>query len=470
MSRRAVVIALDAAEPALVRMLIDRGRMPNLARLLEKGSWSDVTSPADIGSGAVWPAFVTGLSAAEHGIHSEWSWDAESMSLWRTPVAGLVPFWMALADSKRSIGIVDVPFAPFLGLANGFELAEWGAHDRIEGRTQISAGLELPPHPFSSDDEFAAGAAQLAAHCRDGARLRGRVVADLLSRHPCDLAIVAFTEIHHASHALWDTLSAGHRAAGAESADTFVDLDDGSPLVELFRVVDEQIGEIARAGGDAALVVLSLHGMRATTGRPELLEHFLVEAGYARGADFKSQTMRQRAISLLATAKRLAPASVKRLYYRTLPPSATARLAQPTMLPSYDWSQTRAFSLPSDQHGWIRINLRSREAKGIVDASDYIAFREELRSRLLAMTDAEGAPLVAEVIATAVDPGSARTLRLPDLVVHWTAAAERPPYASRSTRKLQTGQHAPRGFAIAQGLTLPPSVDATDFSRILGSR
>src|SRR5256885_8916367 len=58
------------------------------------------------------------------------------------------------------------------------------------------------------------------------------------------------------------------------------------------------------------------------------------------------------------------------IYYDALRPSATRYLARPTMLPAYDWARTRAFSLPTDQHGWIRINLRGRERAGIVLRSE----------------------------------------------------------------------------------------------------
>jgi predicted AlkP superfamily phosphohydrolase/phosphomutase len=71
------------------------------------------------------------------------------------------------------------------------------------------------------------------------------------------------------------------------------------------------------------------------------------------------------------------------------------------MLPSYDWSQTRVFSLPSDQHGWIRVNLKGREAKGIVAVEQYDELCSQLEKGLRSLTTPEGKPLVCEVIRTA---------------------------------------------------------------------
>ena len=56
---RLLAIAIDAAEPSYVRHLIDEGEMPALASLLRAGTWLRVKSPAYVGSGAVWPTFIS---------------------------------------------------------------------------------------------------------------------------------------------------------------------------------------------------------------------------------------------------------------------------------------------------------------------------------------------------------------------------------------------------------------------------
>jgi hypothetical protein len=55
------------------------------------------------------------------------------------------------------------------------------------------------------------------------------------------------------------------------------------------------------------------------------------------------------------------------------------KLAQQTMLPAYDLNQTRAFALPTDQHGWIRINLAERESKGCITPEQYEEIWRELQ-------------------------------------------------------------------------------------------
>ncbi len=80
---RVLAIGLDAAEPALIRRMIARDEMPALKSLLAEGRWMRIQSPAHIGSGSVWPTFMTGKEPSAHGVYGEWCWQAETMSLFR---------------------------------------------------------------------------------------------------------------------------------------------------------------------------------------------------------------------------------------------------------------------------------------------------------------------------------------------------------------------------------------------------
>lgn len=152
---RVLAIALDAAEPTLVRQLIDAGELPAFKKLLAQGSWIKVKSSAEIGSGAVWPSFITGTDPAEHGIYGEWCWRPETMSLSRYHGRHLNAFWKKMVAEDASVGLLDVPFAPFLGLSSGFEISEWGAHDTVEGRTSVSPAAvaaivdQIGSHPYT---------------------------------------------------------------------------------------------------------------------------------------------------------------------------------------------------------------------------------------------------------------------------------------------------------------------------------
>ena len=487
--RYVLAVGIDAAEPSLVRELMARGEMPALKSLADEGAWLRVESPARVGSGSVWPTFITGAGPSEHGAYGEWCWRPASMGLERYRGRGLKPFWEAPAREGLTVGVFDVPFMPLLGLSEGFEISEWGAHDVLEGRLDFSpAALAplltngAPRHPLALDRLDAAGAndyeslERIAAGCLEGAKMRGALAERLIRETRPRLAVVAFTEVHHASHYLWHTLAPGHPVYGEGP----VRRRGVTPTLEdVYREVDRQVARLVAASPEgAAVLVFSLHGMRPTRGITSFLAPLLCEAGFARPADWRTQTWRERAVSGLAALKRNMPAPVKRLYYRTLPQTATQRLAQPTMMPAYDWARTRAFALPTDQHGWVRVNLEGREARGVVPPEQYDATCREVESMLRGLVTEDGRPLVREVFRTAGRVEEASTLSLPDIVVHWDDAAYETPlrirgsYVEATPAGLKfTGQHALEGFCVtnARGSFAGEAVHAEDLHRhILG--
>jgi predicted AlkP superfamily phosphohydrolase/phosphomutase len=486
--KRVLAIGLDAAEPALVRQLIEEGALPTLKRLLEAGSWSRVESPAMIGSGTVWPTFFTGNEPAAHGIYSDWCWQPQGMRLARYDGSHLVPFWKQLANEGLTVGVLDVPFAPLVGLITGFEITEWGAHDAFEGQMNFAPNeiaelvtKKVPPHPFASNERGATahrdveGLKKLGAECLAGARLRGEIAELLITERETDLSIIVFPEIHHAAHRLWHTVAADHPLY---TGDEFQAARTLSPSpANVLREVDSQIARLIEAvGDDAAVMVFSLHGMRPVRGLPAFLATLLEEAGMSRVDDWSGLSWKGRTQSLIAAIKSRVPQGLKGLYHKNVPQRIAYKLAQPTMIPAYDWNQTRAFALPTDQHGWIRINLAGRESKGSVPPGRYEETCLEIEEALNAVVTEEGRPLVHGVMRTAKTVEEALQGRLPDLVVHWHDAAFELPLRIRGrlleahpAASGQTGQHAPEGFCIWKGAATaaPETISATALHHLL---
>jgi len=486
-----LAIGIDSAESTLVRQLIDQGELPALRSLLAAGRWLEVRSPSTIGSGAVWPTFLTGEEPATHGIYSEWKWLPETMSLRRYEGHHLTPFWKRWVEQGVSVGVFDVPFAPPVGVTKGFEVCEWWAHDSTAAglhanpeqvRTLVT---EAPSHPLSSNRFFTStpegksNLQELAASCSEGARLRATLVQHLIRQTNPQVTLVVFPELHHAGHQLWHTVTPEHWVYnGLESN------GDGphrvSLLRDVYRSVDQQIGALVdsvRSG--TTVMVFALHGMRPALGFPAFLGPLLCERGFSLMESWRSQSWNKRALSLFAATKRHAPAGLKKLYYQVTPITATYKLARPTMLPSYDWSKTRAFSLPTDQYGWIRINLIGRESHGIVAPEEYDKLCTELEQMLLSLASEDGELLVQDVKRTAADAAAARANPLPDLVVHWRDAAFSSSLKLKGSKvqaqmvsQKSTGQHKTPGFCIYRGdreWGRGDVIDAKDLSRLMAA-
>jgi hypothetical protein len=219
--------------------------------------------------------------------------------------------------------------------------------------------------------------------------------------------------------------------------------------------------------------------MRAATGIAAHLGPLLCERGFARPASWSTQSWRERASAAFAAVKRASPPRLKRVYYRSVAPGTARRLARSTMLPPYVWPETRAFALPSDQHGWVRINLQGREAQGSVPPGDFEATLSEVEAFCQSLEDETGRPLVGRVIRTVDGTREAASSLLPDLVVHWTDAALASPLRVKGSQltfspigQKFTGQHALDGFCLSRGTDLllaGDTVKASDLGGIIAA-
>ena len=65
---RVLVLGLDGLDHGLVRKMLLRGELPNLARLARQGGFASLETTAPPQSPTAWSSFITGLSPGHHGV------------------------------------------------------------------------------------------------------------------------------------------------------------------------------------------------------------------------------------------------------------------------------------------------------------------------------------------------------------------------------------------------------------------
>jgi predicted AlkP superfamily phosphohydrolase/phosphomutase len=66
--RKVIVIGLDGLEPGIVEAMLERGELPNLARIRAMGSYSRLQTTYPAQTPVAWSSFVTGTNPGGHGI------------------------------------------------------------------------------------------------------------------------------------------------------------------------------------------------------------------------------------------------------------------------------------------------------------------------------------------------------------------------------------------------------------------
>jgi predicted AlkP superfamily phosphohydrolase/phosphomutase len=466
--KKVFAIVLDAADPDLIEKWADDGSLPNLKRLHERGAYGRLTSVAENLLESVPYTFFSGRNPASHGAQGYATWHAESMTF-RPPGPDwlpLVPFWRSFPDNGPRSIVLDVsniyPLMPF----NGIEIVGWASHDSLQpfgayppelaGQIDKKYGSGLLPDEFYgllTRQEFLKDRDLIF----DITRKFTALCAELMATERWEF-FLAFTQaLHHAGHRLWSTVNVTEPLTDEQQREM------GAALRQAYIEADKMVGKLAESvGPETTLLVFSLHGMGVNRSRiwilPEMLR-LILEKDTA-----KSQTNR-----LLEWLRGLVPARWRHEIKSRLPYAFRRNLTR-FWRGGYDWQKTRAFALLSDSGGWIRVNLKGREAQGIVEPKDYEAILQEISQGLQSFVDEDtGQPVVKDVLRTSQLLSGENLHRLPDLIVPWAdtpACAHRAVVSPKfgrvawptpgSNPEGRSGNHNPYGFLLACGPDIAP--------------
>ena len=500
-----VVLGLDATDPVLLERWLDEGKLPNLARLRSAGAYARLTTFDMCRAEASNTTFLTGCSPARHGYWSPFRFTPGDYDVKQVPYefSDYAPFY-GLGDAYR-VAVFDMPQTRLTDRVNGLQVLGWGAHSPRTPSHSLPTPLfdelvsRYGPHPTLRKDDVASMGDQAAMQrlkdgLSTGVERRVAICRDLLQRERWDLFLTYFSELHAAQHYFWHLSQEDHplyRDFATPGHD---------PLLEMFQQVDEAVARILQvAPPDARVVVFSDHGMEtnstdvpSTVLLPELLYRlaFPGRIGLAAGKagapvppvvkplpnrtwrsmlyDRKydpnpiTRWLRQR-VSTAAFHFRVE----KRLGMNGVPlcPEDCKLGAQPPMWYHPAWPQMKAFALPSFSEGYVRLNVRGREAQGIVDPAEYEAVCGDVERELLALRNPRtGQAVVRRVVRTRKSPHEApapgERVSDADLIVLWDSApidvVDSPTVGRIGPVPFKrSGSHVHRGFFMASGPGIP---------------
>ena len=476
-----VLLGFDAADPDLVERWAREGKLPAMARLMERGTWARTSGEELLFEHGVWSTLLSGVSTARHGFHFFWQPvpGTYGLELKRARDLGLAPFWAHLAGTGRSVLVLDPPDTePVRGLP-GLQVSEWATHSHYPPLTlkaEPASAIAEVRRAFGPREQIGERIGASASEDRVMverlvARVarKGACVRTLLAKRSYDLVVAVFAEAHTGGHQVWEY------RRDAKGDGPRPDQGMGDALYRLYRAVDDEIGRIVDALPSTATVfVTSSVGLLSQYPAEELMEKFCRELGYQatpRAAASSGPPPRRSITSML---RGLVPERARNLVSRFLPFHVQARLLSEKFAASTDWSRTTVYAPPGYYTGCLRVNLRGREPNGIVSpGEEYDALLGRLEEDLHALRDAEtGAPVIARTVRTRDAFGGDVHPALPDLIVFW-GEHDRPLLRVRHPRAELTqsphafnrgSHHITEAFLVAAGAGVRAAGRAPDVS------
>lgn len=502
-----IAIGLDSADPALLETWMAQGHLKNLNRIRKQGAYGPLVNMDYYKGESAWTNFLTGCLPHKTGYWSKYKFNPQSYQADRIGAYGAYnyseyqPFYAVGDDFK--VAVFDMPQTTLSKDVNGIQVLAWGAHAPMVTPGSIPTNLredlirqygdypiDTLGHQDRSDWYNEASVETLKRAMQTGIARRTAIIRDLLQRDKWDLFLTDIGEPHTAQHYLWHLSQPSHPLYKPGTG--------SDPLLEIFESVDQTLGTIlAEAPKDAYIMVFAVHGMGDNSA--DLLSMVMLPELLYRFSFPKKSLLKSKPISsplgeplspnteehwykLIHTLKN-EPDPVARLF-RAVEPVLPHRLLanlykqiaklrgssqkdlyswHPAKWYQPYWPQMKAFYLPGFSDGYIRINLKGREAQGIVPVSEYDEVCDQIIQELRKLVDPRtGKPVLKDVIRTRKDPLD-QDPKLPDadLVATWedwavdvvdspTYGRIGPVYFNRS------GAHRSRGFVSIQGPDINP--------------
>lgn len=464
-----IILGLDTGDPGFIERWAQEGYLPTIASIMERGCWGQTAGPELVSEHGAWMSLFSGISRGQHGYHYyrqlvPGTYDLKEIT---GPDIDAPLFWTHLRGTGMKVATIDIPDVnPVPGLP-GLQLAHWGTHNNWnrehftttsepaellqEVRQRFGARLATEEKHESTFDE----AREIHAKLLPRIQKKGALCRELLTRDAFDLMVAVFGESHVANHQFW-----AHHPDNAAPGTPENELTHA--LRSVYQAIDREMGRLLeQLPSQANVAIVSSLGMVDDYPITGLTEVFLRRLGYqaapqSGGFSLKPMNLARRVIP---EAWRVA------LSRRLLSREAREQILAEQFRSGTDWSQTKAFSIPSPYTSFIRVNLRGREPQGIVaPGAEYEALLDQIEADLRKLVDpVTGEPAVTQVERTKHLFGEDAHEALPDLFAEWKPGRfmqrvvhpeaeltqEKPDFYRRS-------DHSSYGFVAAAG----PSIEA----------
>lgn len=405
----ALVIGLDGATWRVLGSLLDRGRLPNLERLIEHGASGTLHSTSPPMTPLAWTSAATGVDPGEHGIYDFFEQDTGTYRIEPVDYDAMSrpAIWDICTYHDTSIGVVNYPIAYPPPDVDGFFISGIPAtsEQNIYRPDQVDEVLAAHDYRLHSRVSHSEPAKHYFSELCDLTTVQREATIDLYNAFDVDLLWTVFMGIDWIQHYLW-----------------YDEIDGRSAVERFYEYVDNEIGQLIDAmPEECPVIVLSDHGARPV--RKEVHMNSLLEKlGYVFPEESTSDSGSLQMLGRRAWAvARQLPSPVKQSLKRIIPREYLRQMSsriygEPNQLDAVvDWEGTTAFSYGS--MGRMFIHDSERYDAGTVAADEYDAVRQELIEQLEAVTDPETGEPLFESIKTAEEAYGHRGPSVPDLLV-----------------------------------------------------
>lgn len=347
-SPRVLIIGMDGATPTLIIPWAREGKLPNIARLMLKGSYGELLSTIPPITPPAWTSFMTGVNPGKHGIfdfidRAPGSYNFRYINARMRKVPSI---WQYLSRLGLRVGVLNVPMTFPPEEVNGFMISGLDAPDErsavypidlYEELVREVGGFQLDIRHLGNmkTDELREF---FLKEVQEVEEQRVRVLNYLQQKYVCDVLMIVFNATDQLQHHFWHYMDPSHPKHDPMGAKRF-----GGAILKIYNKIDELIGRLLEEIPPRdAVILMSDHGAGPTS-KYYLHTNFLLEEIDLLRFKKKSFLVNITERSEKFLKSHLADSQKK--FMSKLLPSFREKIENYSMLGAIDWKYTKAFAV-----------------------------------------------------------------------------------------------------------------------------
>ena len=434
---KTIIIGIDGGTWDVMLPLIKKGKLPNIARLMETGVWGNLHSTYPPITVPAWVSCVTGVNPGKIGlfhflndIHDDYKGkvpNPENIKIKR--------IWDILTEYHKKVILITIPFTNPPPVVNGVVLssARLGMPQVIDTYpkyllSELMKFLDITVESFRKEFAFKTEMRQqlsreeyLEKISKISLKFIQRIyqtVLYLIQHYDWDFLMVVFSSTDLLQHHFWAYQDINHPFYERHLAQKF-----GNVIEKAYLLIDKTIGAIKEnCSKDMNIFVVSDHGF-GPLHKQFFVNNWLIKE---RWLSLKRNAYN---FSLIEFSKILSKLNLD--FFKKCVPSAFLKIKLPilkkkTWPENINWDKTMAYGAGAG----ININLKGREPEGIVASKkEYDDIVDEIKRKLFQVKDPEtGENIIDKVFRQEEIYKGPYTKNAPDLLFFFKSSEYLPKY------------------------------------------
>lgn len=253
---KTMVIGWDGATFDIIKPLVDKGRLPNIASLMQNGVWCKFESTIPPLTPVAWTSIITGVNPGKHGIYDLLVYEPRmhKFSFVNATLRQKKPVWSILSDRGKTVGVMNVPITYPPDEINGFAISGMltpnNSNDFIYPK-DIKAEIEKRFGAYSIECPQVKDPSAYLNLLLDMIETRESIALHLMDHYPLDFFFLVFVASDRVQHFYWKYLDPSH----PEHAKY------GNAIAAVYERMDSALGKlIEKVGPDTNVMMVSDHG------------------------------------------------------------------------------------------------------------------------------------------------------------------------------------------------------------------